>query len=804
MYSIKNGAVRISVRNLVEFIYNSGDIDNRTGQASDVERMQEGARVHRSIQKRMGPEYAAEVALKTDIPVEHKYSYVIALEGRADGIITEGTDVCIDEIKTVTGSVDRIEEAAFVHKAQAMCYAYIYGAYEKLERIRIRITYCSIDDEGIKYFYEDFTFDELQEWFEGLIDEFSKWTDFLIEQREIRTASIQGLRFPFEYRQGQKQLAASVYRSCEAGNNLYIQAPTGTGKTISTVYPAVMAVGEGHADKIFYLTAKTVTRTVAEDTYKILRENGLHFRTVTLTARDKICILEERDCNPDACPYAKGHFDRVNDAVYDVLTHETSVTRDKILEYADKHQVCPFEMSLDISTWCDGIICDYNYVFDPNVRLKRFFADGNKGEFIFLVDEAHNLVDRGRSMYSATLVKEDFLIIKKLVKNIDKKLYAALERCNKDLLEYKRECEDYIEHESISGFLLHLERVWSLLRNFMDRNKRFEHSKAVTEFFLKVRHFLNIYDLLTDKYVIYSEHDRDGNFCLRLFCVDPSDNLKMCTEQGVSAVFFSATLLPVQYFKEMLTGDPDETAVYAHSCFDVSNREILIGCDVSSRYTRRTEKEYKKIARYIFDLISAKAGNYMVFFPSYGFMREVREVIDEMLLDGELKTDGGSAFDSSQCPIRIVCQDMSMDEARREEFLSMFAKSPDEGNVTGFCVMGGIFSEGIDLKNEQLIGAVIVGAGLPMVCTEQKILQKYFDDTGKSGFDYAYVYPGMNKVMQAAGRVIRTEEDRGIIALLDERFLQSGYRNIFPREWKNFKTVSLATAKETARCFWGN
>lgn len=799
MYIIKDRTIRISVRNLVEFIYSSGDIDNRVSSSSDVARMQEGARIHRAIQKRMGSEYAAEVALKADVLVEKECSYTITLEGRADGIITEGSednpDVCIDEIKTVTGNVNRIEEPVYVHKAQAMCYAYIYGTRERLERIRIRMTYCSIDDEKIKYFYEEFLMEELGDWFVELIGSFSKWTDFVFEQQMIRTDSIKGLKFPFQYRKGQKELAASVYRSCQAGKNLYIQAPTGTGKTISTIYPAVMAVGEGIADKIFYLTAKTITRTVAEETYGILRNNGLHFRTVTLTARDKICILDERDCNPDGCPYAKGHFDRVNDAVYDVITHETAISRDVVLEYAKKHEVCPFELSLDISTWCDGIICDYNYVFDPNVRLKRFFADGSKGSFLFLVDEAHNLVDRGRSMYSATLVKEDFLAVKKLVKDIDKKLYAALERCNKDMLGFKRECEVYQVLTGVSGFSMHLERVYSLIQKFMDRNKKFEHAERIREFFLKIRHFLNMHDLLTEKYVIYTEHDRDGNFYLRLFCVDPSDNLKMCTEQGISTIFFSATLLPVQYFKEMLTGNPDEIAVYAHSSFDVNNREILIGRDVSSRYTRRNEAEYKKIAKYIFEVTGARAGNYMVFFPSYGFMQSVYEVICKMLENKEL---------NEECARNIICQDMSMNEVQREEFLARFADGAEGEHVTGFCVMGGIFSEGIDLKNEQLIGAIIVGAGLPMVCTEQKILQTYFDETGKNGFDYAYVYPGMNKVMQAAGRVIRTEKDRGIIALLDERFLKNEYRSIFPREWNNYKETALFQAGELARRFWEN
>lgn len=797
MYVIKDGAIRISVRNLVEFVYNSGDIDNRTGSSQDVARMQEGARIHRAIQKKSGADYAAEVPFKINIPVHD--SYIIALEGRADGVISSGDeenpDVCIDEIKTVTGDVGRVKEPVYVHKAQAMCYAYICACEMELERIRVRMTYCSIDDEAVKYFYEDFSFDEIEKWFNGLIEEFSKWTDFVFEERDKRNASIKGLKFPFPYRPGQKELAASVYRACASGSNLYIEAPTGTGKTVSTIYPAVMAVGEGHGDKIFYLTAKTITRTVAEQTYGILREGGLHYRTVTLTARDKVCILEERNCNPDACPYAKGHFDRVNDAVYDVITHETAITRDIIVKYAALHNVCPFELSLDISLWCDGIICDYNYVFDPNVRLKRFFADGMSGGYIFLVDEAHNLVDRGRSMYSAAVVKEDFLEARKYVKGIDKGLASALDKCNKDMLEFKRECRDYNVISSVSAFAMHLERAYSMLQKFLDKNRQNPHidyRERLMEIFLSIRHFLNMHDLLTDKYVIYTEHDSQGQFFVRLFCVDPSDNLNSCIEQGICAVLFSATLLPVRYFKEMLTGKADDMAVYAKSSFDTDMRRIIVGRDVSSRYSRRGDAEYRKIAEYIFAVTDAKRGNYMVFFPSYGFMQSVLKVIYDMTDEGCFPDE----FEQS-----IMCQDSSMNEEGRENFLKAFDNGAGDA-VTGFCVMGGIFSEGINLKNEQLIGAVIVGAGLPMVCTEQKLLQEYFDDSGKNGFDYAYVYPGMNKVMQAAGRVIRTEEDRGVIALLDERFLYREYRDIFPREWNNYIAVRKEQAAQTLREFW--
>lgn len=794
MYVIKDGAIRISVRNLVEFVYNSGDIDNRTGSMADVERMQEGARLHRVIQKKAGAGYMPEVLLKLDVPVEHENSYVIMIEGRADGIIQsdggKASDVCIDEIKTVTGNVDRIEQPVYVHKAQAMCYAYIYASLQGLARIRVRMTYCSVDDEQIKYFYEEFCFDELEQWFQGLINDFARWTDFVFEQKKLRDASTAGLKFPFCYRKGQKELAASVYRACRAGKNLYIQAPTGTGKTISTIYPSVMAVGGGLADRIFYLTAKTVTRAAAEDTYNILRRGGLHFRTITLTARDKVCILEKRECNPDGCPYAAGHYDRVNEAVYDIITHEISIDRNIVAKYADIHRVCPFELSLDVSVWCDGIICDYNYAFDPNVRLKRFFADGEKGGYIFLVDEAHNLVDRGRSMYSASLAKEDFLEIKRLIKETDRRLYSSLERCNKDLLELKKECDTYNIHSDISGLALHIERAYSLMRKFIDNNKGFGHSDRFMEFFLAVRHFLNMYELLSDKYVIYSENDSDGKFYIHLFCVDPSDNLKECVNTGVSSVFFSATLLPVRYYKEMITGDAGEMAVYASSCFDEARRGILVGRDVSSRYTRRSESEFRRIAEYIACVAGAKRGNYMVFFPSYSFMKAVYDIIKIMAESGEFP--GGLAD-------MIMCQEPSLDEAGREEFLAGFTY---DSAVIGFCVLGGIFSEGIDLKNDSLIGAVIVGTGLPMVCTVQTILKDYYDSMGKNGFEYAYIYPGMNKVMQAAGRVIRTEEDRGVIALLDERFLRSEYLSVFPREWKNYKVVTLACAGEAAKSFW--
>ena len=803
MYLIKNNNIRISVRNLVEFICCGGDIDNRTSGISDMKAMQEGTRIHKKIQKSMGPSYKAEVPLKLDILVEHKQSYVITLEGRADGIICdfeedeEGnkiptTDVTIDEIKSTRADVSKISEPIYVHKAQALCYAYIFAVSHELEMINVQVTYCNVENEFTKMFNEQYSFETLSKWFSDLLEQFEKWTDFLFESKKIRQQSIKNLEFPFEYRKGQKEVAADVYKTIIRKKNLFIQAPTGVGKTISTIYPAIKAVGEDLGDKIFYLTAKTITRTVAEDTFTLLRKNNLLFRTVTLTAKDKICILEKRECNPIACSCANGHFDRVNDAVFDLVSHEYSIDRDKIVEYAVKHNVCPFEMSLDVTYWCDGIICDYNYLFDPNVRLKRYFADGNKGDFIFLVDEAHNLVERARSMYSAQLCKEEFLEIKKLVKGIDKKLESALEMSNKALLELKRECEDYQILDSTSHFVMGLERIFFQMQKFNEEHRKFEYRDKVGEFYLKVRHFLNMYEILDDKYIIYTEFSEDGRFLINLFCVDPSTNISNCIQQGNSTIFFSATLLPIQYFKEMLTGNLDDYAIYAETPFDANNRRLMIANDVSSRYTRRNTTEYQKICKYIKQIVDGHQGNYMVFFPSYSFMESV---YNQMINLGYTEFDKGD--------FKIIKQNTSMNEQDREEFLLNFAKMHvDTKSIIGFCVIGGIFSEGIDLKNDCLIGSIIVGTGLPMICNERQILRKYFDENEKNGYDYAYVYPGMNKVLQAAGRVIRTDDDKGIIMLLDERFLNREYLKIFPREWDSFFSVNKNTITEVSKEFW--
>ena len=774
--------IRISVRSLVEFILREGDIDNRVSGSMEKDAMLLGGKIHRKIQSRMGTNYTAEVPLKIQMPCD---GFVLQIEGRADGVLKDDGKVLIDEIKGILRSLEHLEAPVPVHLAQAKCYAYIYAVQNSLKCIDVQMTYCQMETEEIRRFCQEFEFQELQTWFQDLVTQYEKWAKFEIEWRNVRNDSIRQIEFPFPYREGQRDLVVSVYRTILRKKKLFIQAPTGVGKTMATVFPAVRAVGEGLGEKIFYLTAKTITRTVAEQAFSLLKEKGLLYKTITLTAKEKICFCEEAECNPDACPYAKGHFDRVNDAVFDLITHSGDWSREVLEEQAKKYMVCPFEMSLDVSNWADAVICDYNYAFDPQAHLKRFFSESGKGEYLFLIDEAHNLVERGREMYSASLYKEDLLEVRKLVKAEDPKLAKGLSECNQQFLELKRECEHYQILKSVSHIALKLMNVLSKLEDYLEECKDAEKKKRVLDFYFAVRSFLNIHDIMDENYVIFSEMMEDGRFQIKLFCVNPAVNLQNYLEQGNSTIFFSATLLPVHYYKKLLSVEKDDYAVYAHSSFPQENKFLFIGTDVSTRYTRRGESTYQRFARYIAVMAEQKKGNYMAFFPSYRFLEEVHTCFLECV-DHEVDS---------------ICQVSYMDEEQREEFLEEFEREREK-SLVAFCVMGGIFSEGIDLTDDKLIGAVIAGTGLPQVCTEREILKQYFNVADMDGFDYAYLYPGMNKVLQSAGRVIRTESDRGVILLLDDRFRAMRYREVFPREWQQYQLGSVKNLEQEIRTFW--
>lgn len=774
--------IRISVRNLVEFIMRSGDLDSKSG-VQDKEAMQKGSRLHRKIQKQMGSHYTPEVSLKHDTEYE---DLILRVEGRADGIFTENGVTCIDEIKGVYKKVNQLEKPVPVHRAQAMCYAWMWTIQNDCKEIAIQMTYANLDTEEIRRFRETLSREELQAWYQELVDQYHKWISFRMKWKEKRNASMKKLEFPFPYRKGQREMVAGVYHAVSGSKQIFVQAPTGVGKTMSAVFPAVRAVGEGKGGMIFYLTAKTITRTVAQDAFEILRDRGLLFQTITLTAKEKLCFCEKAECMPDKCPYAKGHFDRINDAVYDLWTREQAFTRERILEQAEKFMVCPFEMSLDLSLWVDTVICDYNYVFDPNAHLKRFFGENTTGEYIFLIDEAHNLVERGREMYSASLAREDIMEIRRFIKPYSPRLYRTLGRAAKLLRELQKENDSWQRLENTGTLPLILLQAQGEMDQLLEEPPSETVVEEILDFYFMVRDFLNISELADENYVIYTESGEDGKFRIHLFCVNPAVNLGTCLEKGKSAVFFSATLLPMNYYRSLLSIREDDYGIYVRSPFEQENRRILIGGDVSSRYTRRDYGEYRKIAEYIAKMAWQKKGNYMVFFPSYKLLENVYQVYEQ---------------EFSAAWVRCICQTASMNEKEREEFLEEFQEKGDR-TLLGFCIMGGIFSEGIDLIGNRLIGAAVVGTGLPQISLKREILKQYYDKKGKNGFNYAYRYPGMNKVLQAAGRVIRTREDTGVILLLDQRFLSRDYRELFPQEWGDASACSLGNIETCLRDFW--
>ncbi|MCR5304714.1 MAG: ATP-dependent DNA helicase, partial [Lachnospiraceae bacterium] len=651
--------IYVSVRSLVEFVLRSGDIDNRYPPGGE-ELMQMGSKLHRKLQSSAGSGYEAEVRLRY---VWHDELYDLVLDGRADGIITEKNDVqyvlslpedgvasvdpdqktvTIDEIKGTYRDLRKMTKPVESHLAQAKCYAFMYAELNDLPFIRVRMTYCHLETEEIRYFHEEYTRREIKTWFASVMDEYRRWAVFSIQWKLDRDSSIEKLKFPFDYRPGQKELVGCVWQTIKKRKNLFLEAPTGTGKTISVLYPSIRALALKETSRIFYLTAKTVTAGVAEDTIDILRNEGLRLKNVTLSAKEKVCFHDPSACNPDKCEYAAGHFDRVNDAMYDLLTSRDNLTRDAIVEAARAHKVCPFELSLDLSLFSDVIIGDYNYVFDPHVRLKRFFSEGVRTDSVFLVDEAHNLVDRGRSMYSAALSESFFRGFAAALKGGVPSISRSIDSCLFGLraLFDGSDDEDLVIPDSLDSFIAPLNLLAVRIGEYLEKTrpgkkqrknsakaitdnseKKGELRKRILEHYFVISHFLMINDLADDKYVIYCEREKTDvkdkyDRIVNLFCADPSTNLRNCLNLAKSSVLFSATLIPIQYYKSLLGGDPGDFEVYAKSVFKREQCGYYIASDVTSRYSARTQRQYDAMASYVSSVVTARKGNYIVFCPS--------------------------------------------------------------------------------------------------------------------------------------------------------------------------------------------
>lgn len=774
--------VRLSVRSLIEFVLRCGSIDSRF---SGFDRANEGSRIHRKLQKAAGQQYHAEVFFRSSRQVDGIH---YLLEGRADGVIEEEEFYVVDEIKTTTAPTELLtEDFNPMHWAQAKCYGTFLCEEKQLEGVMIQLTYYQVDTSEIVRHRRYFSKTQLQDFLADTLHLYTPWAKMEQQWRIQRNESLKSLTFPFsDYRPGQYRLARAVYLTICEKSRLFAAAPTGIGKTMSTLFPALKALGEEHGERIFYLTAKTITRQAAEDALHRLRDHspGLHVKTLTLTAKDKICPMENRECTPEACPLANGYYDRINGALFRFLSCEDAFTRENILSFAQGNALCPFELALDLSNWCDCIICDYNYLFDPVVSLKRFFTDG--GDFIFLVDEAHNLVDRARSMYSARLCKSDFWEAKKALGKGGGKLKSALLKLNREWISLRQQIQ-----ESEERFLLCKEGKVEIARalpafssaaeEWLEEHREGALHDTILQLYFDVRFFLKIWEL-------YDEHFTSlltlsgTEISLELLCLDPSTFLDESMKLGRASILFSATLTPVDYFIQTLGGGDDSKRILLESPFPKENLCLLSADSISTKYADR-HASIDAVCEMIATCAEAHRGNYFIFFPSHRYLAEVRE-----------------RFQSLFPHLNVIAQQPSMEESEKEAFLSHFTA---ESSFLGFCVLGGIFSEGIDLPGKRLVGCVIVGVGLPQIGARQDALRLYYEETLGEGFAYAYQYPGMNKVLQAAGRVIRTETDRGVLLLIDTRYRTSNYRKLFPSHWSEMQSIhSKEALKEALNRFW--
>jgi DNA excision repair protein ERCC-2 len=796
----------VQVRELVEFVLRQGDL-GAEHQFVGPDRALAGIRGQQKLQKTRPAGY------ETEIPVEHTVDageFVLTIRGRIDGLLVTPLEVLLEEIKTVQGAWHG--EADPLHWAQVRFYAFVYAQEHALSAVVAQLTYVELDTGKVTEFREALTFNDLSNFVQATIAVYVDWLRAQHHWCQARDESIRALTFPFgAYRPGQREMAVAVYRVLANGGRLFLAAPTGIGKTISALFPAVKALGEGKLERIFYLTARTVGRSIAEKAVADLRQGGLKLRSLTLTAKEKVCVREGQPCDEASCPLALGYYDRIKPAIRDALAQET-ITRPVLEALARKHQVCPFEFSLDISLWVDVIICDYNYVFDPQVYLRRHFAE-NGSDCGFLVDEAHNLVDRAREMFSADLDGREILDVRRAIKQAVPRCAKALTKLRSEMrrlgnpaaldMEPTEVSDPSIELDlfpiqpaaaakvpaSDANTVRHLpetlpplvEAALGAAETWLVRNEPAPFREDLLALYFRLRSFQRTADLYDERYVTIVEPGPAVK--VRLYCLDPSHLLRETLARGKAAVFFSATLTPLEYYRALLGGSPEDPVVQLASPFPPENLAVLIHDRIKTHFKGRAES-LGDVVESIATLVLGRCGNYLVYFPSYQYLN-----------------DALNGFKARYPSVSVLVQQPRMTEEERDAFLATFSVEHSE-TLVGFAVLGGVFGEGIDLVGDRLIGAVIVGVGLPQLCVERDLIRDYFQEQNSQGFEYAYTFPGMNRVLQAIGRVIRSETDRGVVLLIDARFGEARYRRLFPAWWKYVRVRHASALAEAIGEFW--
>lgn len=770
----------LSVHDLVDFLLRKGDIDNRV---YNQETMLLGTKIHAAFQKKQGNDYLSEVALKETF--ERPLGTII-LEGRADGVIVGGPFPIIDEIKSTVLPLDVFyEQQQEWHEAQALCYALMYAHENNCKKMGIRLTYISQIDNSKKKHEKALSIEEIEHYIFSLMDrylEFWKSEQKHIEERNKKSKEI---KFPFKsFRGGQREMAKYIYSIATRGGSLFVEAPTGIGKTMSALYPSIKGFSTGNVEKIFYLTAKNSGSLSAYDALGKLYENGFCGRDSVLTSKEKICPNPGTSCDPENCVFARGYYDHIKDVLTKALNSGERFSREYVTKLALDEQICPFELSLDLSLFADVIICDYNYFFDPLVKLERFFGEeADPSRHLVLIDEAHNLVERGRDMYGGVLSISMCETAKKaLGDKAGRSLKLAINKVEKALKTIKEESlNDQDTYIDVPEVLLKALTSFNQKHKDLDKEQHAPYPPEYRDFSRECYAFLTIYNNYSKHLTFYSEK-QGNNFKFIMYCLDPSPLLSNSLSQVKGHVLFSATFSPIEYYMSSIEGDDKKPYLLLPSPFPPENMKLIVAPNVSTRFKDRA-KSYDEVARYLEAFVSSKKGNYFIFLPSYEYLENMVE-----------RLDFGDA--------KVYIQNKEMTEIDKENILTRFKANPKQTHI-GLFIIGGSFSEGIDLVDDRLIGVAIVGVGLPTLSYERDLIRNYYEKKNGKGFDYAYKNQGLNKVMQAMGRLIRSEKDRGAALLIDDRYLQSEYRSVLERSYSGYEVAfSPKEIKESLDAFF--
>ncbi|MFN7138856.1 MAG: ATP-dependent DNA helicase [Limisphaerales bacterium] len=765
---------QVSVRRLVEFVLRTGDLGG-TGRVHGLLRAHEGSRAHRKLQKSRPDTYESEVHLSHRVNGENLRLEVV---GRVDGVWKRNEGILLEEIKTVTNNWDY--QADPLHWAQLKVYGWIYCQQKELEDVELQLSYFHLETEQVTVFRDKFPYAELRTIAESAISEYLQWITDYDKWIKRRNRSAESLRFPHpEFRKGQRDLSRAVYKTLVDGRRLFVEAPTGTGKTISVLFPAIKSLPAKTVDRIFFLTARNTTQELARKSLRDLSFAGLQLRSMVLTAKEKLCTREGKACDPLECPLAKGYFDRRKPAILEALRID-QLAREQLEEIAQRHGVCPHELSLDVSEWVDLVICDYNYAFDPSAKLKRHFGE-NASQHTLLIDEAHNLVDRAREMFSASLRASTFQAAR--AEATGAPLKKRISRIEQELQELSAGSESKKVFEAVpSSFLKALGDFIETADNSFAENIGQAVPEPLLRCYFEVNTFLQVAEMADAKYRVITETQVDEQ-SIRLCCLDPSAQLHKCLKQAAGSILFSATLTPLSYFRSALGGAETDHTFRLPSPFPREHLQVLITSYIKTAFKHR-DSSIEQVCQALLAFTHGRRGNYLVFFPSYAYLNEILARLQESGTDAE-----------------FIVQSSSMDEAARSAFLEAFI-SQSERTMVGFAVMGGLFGEGIDLVGERLIGVAVVGLGLPQIGLERNLIRNHFDDRGLEGFDFAYLFPGLNKVFQAAGRLIRSEHDRGVIMLVDERFTEDRVRGLLPSWWNIIQCPNPKALELELQKFW--